>query len=432
MLKMFTRDRTWRSLFLFVGFLSGSFGILYGMTFHYILLGVVLFYAISGWNSFVERLYAGRKYILVLVGYILYLTLQTFFLLWNSGIEGNAHYGIFETTLLNFILVPVYVVMLKGYLTVPLLKRFLFLFCAGCVLLNTYIVFDVLGKETFSNVREAFGCLYMNRFGENKTFLLGGNLLLEPQAFYIVLAALLSYALIFFSGRKCVKLSCGIMFLLLLLFLSFTVSKSGVLAFSFGFMIMNIRFVKQNARRFCWVFSICILCIGIMLLASDGFEQKYKERADEVLTEILNVRQGIYDGSTIAPRIGFIRETYRHADEFAICGLGVYAKDRVRTWLRNSDAGLGEFRNVHNTFLHYWIQGGILGFGLVLFLLGLPLYCMAKNRKYSYLIISLVVVIVITNSTCILLDLNNSRLIIVLLSSMFYFHGDVFSELEKS
>ena len=429
---MFMRGKTWRSLFLFVGFLSGSIGILYGMTFHYILLGVVLFYAISGWNSFVERLYVGRKYILVFVGYFLYLVLQTFFLLWDSGIEGDVRYGIFETTLLNFILVPVYVVMLKGWLTVPLLKRFLFLFCAGCVLLIVYIVFDLLAGETFSNAREALERLYMNRFGENKPFLLGGNLLLEPQVFYIVLAALVSYALIFWSVRKCVKLSCGIMFLLLLLFLSFTVSKAGVLAFSLGFIVMNICFIKQNAWKFCWVFSICASCIGFMLFASDSFEQKYKERVDEVLTEVLNVRQGIYDGSTIAPRIGFVRETYRHANEFAVWGLGVYAKDRVKTWLRNSDAGLGEFRNVHNTFLHYWIQGGILGFGLVLFLLGVPLYCMVKNRKYSYLIISLVVVIVITNSTCILLDLNNSRLIIVLLSSMFYFHGDVFYKLEKS
>ena len=169
-----------------------------------------------------------------------------------------------------------------------------------------------------------------------------------------------------------------------------------------------------------------------MLFASDSFEQKYKERVDEVLTEVMNVRQGIYDGSTIAPRIGFVREAYRHANEFAVCGLGVYAKERVKIWLRDSDAGLGEFRNVHNTFLHYWIQGGILGISLVVFLWGVPLYCMVKNRKYSYLIISLVVVVVITNSTCILLDLNNSRLIIVLLSSMFYFHGDVFYELEKS
>ena len=429
---MFVREKTWRLLFLLVGFLSGGLGILYGMTFHYILLSMVLFYAILDWDSCVERLHAGRKYILVFIGYFLYLVLQTFFLFWDSGIEGNAHYGIFETTLLNFILVPVYVAMLKGWLTVPLLKRFLFLFCAGCVLLNGYIVFDLLAGEAFSNAQEALGRLYINRFGENKTSLLGGNLLLEPQVFYIVLAALVSYGLIFWSGRKRVKLACGIMFLLLLLFLSFTVSKAGILAFSLGFIVLNICFMKQNAWKFCWVFSVCVLCIGFMLFASDSFEQKYKERVDEVLTEVMNVRQGIYDGSTIAPRIGFIREAYRHANEFAVCGLGVYAKERVKIWLRDSDAGLGEFRNVHNTFLHYWIQGGILGISLVVFLWGVPLYCMVKNRKYSYLIISLVVVVVITNSTCILLDLNNSRLIIVLLSSMFYFHGDVFYELEKS
>ena len=119
-----------------------------------------------------ERLRAGRKYILVFIGYFLYLVLQTFFLFGDSGIEGNAHYGIFETTLLNFILVPVYVAMLKGWLTVPLLKRFLFLFCAGCVLLNGYIVFDLLAGEALSNAQEGLGRLYINRFGENKTSLL--------------------------------------------------------------------------------------------------------------------------------------------------------------------------------------------------------------------------------------------------------------------
>lgn len=160
---MFVREKTWRLLFLLVGFLSGGLGILYGMTFHYILLSMVLFYAILDWDSCVERLHAGRKYILVFIGYFLYLVLQTFFLFWDSGIEGNAHYGIFETTLLNFILVPVYVAMLKGWLTVPLLKRFLFLFCAGCVLLNGYIVFDLLAGEAFSNAQEALGRLYINR-----------------------------------------------------------------------------------------------------------------------------------------------------------------------------------------------------------------------------------------------------------------------------
>ncbi|MFR7809698.1 MAG: hypothetical protein ACLU4N_10725 [Butyricimonas faecihominis] len=57
------------------------------------------------------QLHAGQ-YILVFIGYFLYLVHKLFLIL-GFGIEGNAHYGIFETTLLNFILVPVYVAMLK-------------------------------------------------------------------------------------------------------------------------------------------------------------------------------------------------------------------------------------------------------------------------------------------------------------------------------
>lgn len=423
-------EKVQEKFFLLVGFLQGSVGILYGKTFHYFLLLAVLFYALASWNLFVRKLNVEKNYLLFLVAYFLYICIQTVCL--NPETGNKARYGIFEDILLNFILVPIYVVTLKGWLTPRLLKQFFFLFCIGCVLLNTYIVFDLVAKRDFVDVRAMIESLYSSRFGENKTSLLGGSLLLEPQAFYIALTALISYMLVFVCSSRRIKVLCGGIFLLLLCFLSFTVTKAGLLAFLVGFVGMNICIFRQNIGQIRLALSICIsmFVLGMFVLAN--FSEKYKERTDEIIVELKNVKQGVYVGGTIAPRVGFIREAYGHLDEFAIWGIGVYAKDRVKDWLRDSDAGLGEFTNVHNTFLHYWIQGGILGLGIVGFLFGAPFYCMVKRRRMSYFVTSLVLVIFVTNNTTILLDLNNTRLIIVLLLAMFYFHGDVFDHLEGS
>ena len=158
---------------------------------------------------------------------------------------------------------------------------------------------------------------------------------------------------------------------------------------------------------------------------------KYEERTEEIVREVENVKQGIYAGGTIAPRVGFIRESFIHVDEFGVWGLGIYAKHRVNNWLQSSGDGLGVFTNVHNSFIHYWIQGGILGLAMIVFLFCAPFYRMFRTRRISWLICALLVVIFVMNNTCILLALNNSRLMILLLLGMFYFYDDVFWRLER-
>lgn len=416
--------------FLAMGGLLGSVGILYGMTFHYFLLFVAIFFAFSNWNSFIEKVRSGKDYILVFIVYLLYISLQTIFL--NAGVNDKAYFGIFETISLNFILVPVYVATLREIMTSRLLKQFLFLFCAGCVLLNLYIVFYLVGKKAFMDMQSTIEFLYTSRFGDNKMSLLGGSLLLEPQAFTIALTALISYIMIFIERRWEMKILCGMMLLLLLFFLSFTVTKAGLLAFTAGFVLVNIYILKKRTWRMRLTLLACVFLFVSGVFVFDGFREKYKERTGEIIVELGNIKHGVYSGGTIAPRVGFIREAYIHVDEFAFWGLGVYAKNRVKEWFKNSDAGLGEFRNVHNTFLHYWIQGGVFGLAIMIFLFGAPFYMMIRNRRFSYLIASMMVVIIITNGSTILLDLNNSRFIIVLLLSMFYYYGDTFRQIEKA
>ena len=419
--------------FLVNGFLLGSLAPLYGKTFNYFLLFMVLFHAVTQWNSFVKELRVGKKYILVFGIYFIYILVQSLFMTWGCTFTDKPYYGIFEDLLLNFILIPIYVVSLKEYLTPRLLARFLFLFCTGCLLLNIYVIFDLVGISLFTDTSSAINFLYANRLGENKLDFLGGNLYLEPQTLHMALTALIAYFLIFIYRNKGVKILSGIMFLLLTIFLSFTVTKAGILAFILGFGIINFYLLKHSSFR-----VRSAILIGIVLLVPifgifvfDGLKEKYKERTEEIKREVENVKRGVYAGGTIAPRIGFIRESFIHVDEFGVWGLGIYAKHRVNQWLQSSKDGLGAFTNVHNSFIHYWIQGGVLGLAMIVFLFCAPLYRMLRTQKVSWLICALIVIIFVMNNTCILLALNNSRLMILLLLGMFYFYGDVFWRLEK-
>lgn len=419
--------------FLLNGFLLSSLAPLYGKTFNYFLLFMIIVHAVVSWNSFVKDLQVGKRYLFVFVIYFVYISLQTLFITWNPAWDDKTYYGIFEDLLLNFILVPVYVVSLKECLTPRLLARFLLLFCTGCLLLNLYIVYDLVGKGLFLDTSSAIDFLYTNRFGENKLALLGGNLYLEPQTLYIALAALITYFLIFVYKNKVFRIFLVLMFLLFTFFLSFTVTKAGILAFILGFIIINFYIFKRCSLRTRWVMLVGMVSLVPVfgIFVSDGLKGKYEERTEEIVREVENVKQGIYAGGTIAPRIGFIRESFIHIDEFGVWGLGVYAKSRVNNWLQSSEVGLSAFTNVHNSFLHYWIQGGILGLLMIVFLFCAPFYQMLKNRRICWLICALTVIIFVMNNTCILLALNNSRLMILLLLAMFYFHEGVFQRLER-
>ena len=426
-------SRMWEICFLLNGFLLGSLAPLYGKTFNYYLLFMVLFHAVTRKDSFVKDLQTGGKYVLVFGTYFIYILLQTLFTTRSCTWADKPYYGIFEDLLLDFILIPIYVVSLKEWLTPRLLTRFLFLFCAGCLLLNIYVIFDLVGIGLFTDTSSAINFLYANRLGGNKLDFLGGNLYLEPQTLYIALTALIAYFLIFIYRNKGLKVFLGVMFLLLTLFLSFTVTKAGILAFILGFGIMNFYlFMRSSFRvRSAILVGIVLLVPVFGIFVFDGLKGKYEERTEEIVREVENVKQGIYAGGTIAPRVGFIRESFIHVDEFGVWGLGIYAKHRVNNWLQSSGDGLGVFTNVHNSFIHYWIQGGILGLAMIVFLFCAPFYRMFRTRRISWLICALLVVIFVMNNTCILLALNNSRLMILLLLGMFYFYNDVFWRLEK-
>ena len=156
----------------------------------------------------------------------------------------------------------------------------------------------------------------------------------------------------------------------------------------------------------------------------------YDKRIQEIEAEIQSVRNGEYRGATIVPRVAFIRESFRHLDEFSAWGLGVCTKHRIKAWYESSDLNIANYNNVNNAFLQYWITGGIFGLALVLFLFVAPVYRMIRRKKFSSLIFAMLIVFFTVSNTCVTLSWANSRLFMLLFLAMFCFYGDLFVRLE--
>lgn len=105
------------------------------------------------------------------------------------------------------------------------------------------------------------------RFGVNRD-VLGSKFWLEAQAMIIAIASLASYLLVIGAKGWKMKLFCGFMFLMLVLFLSFTVTKSSILGFLAGFLILNVcLFRKFSLRmRYGLIAGLLVCVCGFSLL----------------------------------------------------------------------------------------------------------------------------------------------------------------------
>lgn len=367
----------------------------------------------------------------VMVVFLLYFSLHTAVVLLRGNPIAKPSYGTFEALLLNFVLVPAYVTTFRNWLTPALLKRFLVYFCLGCLLINVYILFALTGTKLFSAPVETINWIYNTRFLENRE-VFGNTFWLEIQAMMLGVAAIISYIFLVKEKQTGMRIIYVFMFLALLVFLSFTVTKAAILGFLAGFFVLNVYlFRKFSSRmRYRLVAILLISLCGFILLADVA---KYEERVQQVKDEIESVKKGEYDGrgATIIPRVAFIRESYKHFDEFGLWGLGVCTKHRVKAWYEASDMNIAHFNNVNNAFLQYWITAGILGLGVMLFLFIAPIYRMIRRKKFSYLILAMLLVFFVVSNTCVTLSWANSRLLMLLFLAMFCFYSDMFADLEK-
>ena len=414
--------------FLCVPFLLGSLIPLTGNAFNFILLALVMLLAWKSAKQFQADIRAGKNFLLVNAAFFLYLTVHTAVILSQGGLDSKPNYGIFESLFLCFILVPVYVSTWRSWLTPLLLQKFLLNFCIGCLALNIYALIHVIHAYELKTAKETIAFLYDTRFATNRP-LLGTTFWLEAQATLLATAAIISYFLIIIRQKH--RLLLGLLFLTLTTFLSFTMTKSAIIAFFLGFLLVNVLLWRRTTRwkKAGLLLSAACLLATACLLAKTMPE---KLRFNEIKQEISNIREGnLRETGSLAPRVAFLKESYAHRDEYALWGLGVTMKQQIKAWYDASPHNIAHFSSVNNTFLHYWIIGGIAGLGFVLFWFFAPAVRMFRRGDISFLLLALSLVFVVVSNSCVTLAWANLRTFMLLFLSMCYFHGGLFHQLEN-
>ena len=411
--------------FLLLGFLLGSVAPVWGNLFNGVLIALT-FLGIMASNNTLASIKSGRVYIGMNVLFLLYFALHTIIILTMGNMEGKPSYSMFEALSLGFILIPVYVVLLKEWLTPELIRKFLACFCIGCLVMQVYILHELIGFWYITNLKESMYTLVMIRFGDNRP-ILGTVYLLEMRAMGMAVGALCSYFFVFTGRNAGMRIVWGIIFALLLLFLVLTVTKSAILGFILGFIIMNVYLFRISTRSRRWGIIVCLLLLMGGGLFSLLRVEKFGRRVDEIKQDIANIKSGNLQGETIAPRVAIYKETLAHLDEFGLWGVGVYAKDRVNNWFANSELDIFEYYNVHSAFLQFWVQGGICGllFMLYLFLVSIVKYW-KKGREFPYFVSAFVVIFFVSSCFCVTLSKMNARPLILFFLALFYFYGDMF------
>lgn len=423
--------RCW--LFVAAAFLLGSINVLYHSVFLiFLFISFVVNVSISK-KTFFQHVKNNWKYLMLPIFGVIYLVLHY----WISNLGGYFNYrvswSILELMLLYFFFIPVYIVSVKDFITPRLLKYFLLSLCWGILVFNVIKFFYITGMGLFSSPVPILQGIYDGRMGGNMS-LLNGFVLLEPQAFYLAVSAVVSSCFllqcIYLRSWKSTFWSCIIIWVFSLLFLSFTVTKGAILAFGGGLLILLIVFFRKLSlwRRLAFGVGILLLLVAAYL----GMPDAFKERVGEMKNEIVKLQQGQLEGGTVAPRVALWEESFSHIDEWGIWGLGVYEKYGVRAWYEQAEyAPIRDLRNTHNSFLNFWILGGIPGLLFILFYFFAPLLRMIRLKKYSYLLVALLITFVIANSTCFLVGLTDSVPLIIMILAVSFLFLDCFIELER-
>ena len=119
-----------------------------------------------------------------------------------------------------------------------------------------------------------------------------------------------------------------------------------------------------------------------------------------------------------------------HFHEYALWGVGLYYKPILKQWYADSSL-IASMPNVHNSFLEYWIKGGIFGLGLIVSLFAFPVVRMKRRKQWSLIALGGIAAIFIASNTCVLFVHNNSLTIILFWLSAFYFYLKEFTGLER-
>lgn len=424
-------------IFLLILFFIGGFGMIFTDQMRILLvLGICV-------NIFMEpKLFwhsckKYKNYILISLIFVGYMLIHTLFLV-NFSSSTSFHFGFIE--LLGFYLVgiPIYVLSTKTFMNNEILYKGFLLFCIGVLLCNSWMCIELCRTQSPNqSVMGWIEFLWTSRFGANKN-ILGGHIFLEAQAMSLGLSALILFyfSCVFRDIRYKILLGAG--FALSGIFVLLTVTKSSLLALSICSLILIYRLYHRISlmNRIALLSLVFIFSISVWSILPDSFHLRISGAEQELAFLVSNDASIDSFGNNISilPRVMIYNEIFNHIDEFGYVGLGALAKNSIPEWFNNSQYSsyLLGLTDPHNSFVYFWILGGIVGLIYILYMFFVSIYLMFTHKIYSYLIISLLLFMFITNNTCTLMDINDSRGIIILFLTIFYFYFDNFLLLEKN
>ena len=422
--------RVWAFVILF--FLLGSIHVLYNVTFYIILLCALFINIRIDFKSFVKEVRKEWKYLILSIVLCVYLVVHYLFSLMGEPIGYKVAWKTTEPLLLYFLVITLYLLSAKRFITPHILWKALKAFCWGVLVFNFAKFFCVTGLSIFSEPRETLDYLYQSRFGCNMD-MLGGFIYLEPQATYLCITALISYFAILKYDKivsKQRELFCSIVVLVLsLIFLSFTVTKGALLALSVGMLFLSIIYWVKKSLRFKLYFlgfSLLMLIVGY-----DLWSKICAERYREMKNEIEHVKEGDYYGFTVSSRLGVLKESITHWSDYKYWGLGVYKDAMTEEWYANSPYVSVEAHNSHNTFFEYWLDAGIVGVLFILYYFIGPVIRMIRSKRCLYLVIATVTSLFISGNIYILM-MEDSRPMFIFMLVIFYLYQDYLWKIQNN
>ncbi len=419
-------------LFLVIAFFLGTWGALFNVV-QTVLIAVGLVWNVIKYrDEFVRNFKSARFYVLVPVFYLLYLAVQTLILTSSGKYVGfKPGYGIFEPEFFFFLLGVLYVLSAKPFVTLQLLKKFLLVFGLSVFSFNLFFLFYLGGTGLFTDTVQTIEHLYQSRFGFTKS-LWGGKVYLDAQALQIYASALIAYFFGLVQTRRIEKGVAFVLFIILVWFLSLTVTKSSILSFLCGFVVLNLYFFRRFSLKYRWrLFAfLSVMLVGAFVFRPSSFDERWQQ----MQREIEDVREGrLASGSSIVPRFVFYKACFEHFDEYAWGGLGVYTNAVSKQWYLNSgNVVVAGLTHSHNSYLQYWMLGGIAGLCYILSWFIRPFARMVRKRQYAFLPLSVMLAFFIDANFEVLLIVSDAVPVVLFFLAMFYLYGDQFYALENS
>ena len=157
-------------LFLLIAFFIGTWGALFhAMQTGLIALGLI-YNIVKYKDDFVRNIKKYKYYVAIPVIYILYSAVHTLIIVTSGKYAGlKPGFGIFEKEFLVFLLGVLYVISLKSFVSLRLLKQFLLCFCISVLTFNLVMLFHLGGENWFTAPQTVVQNLYASRFGGTKS-----------------------------------------------------------------------------------------------------------------------------------------------------------------------------------------------------------------------------------------------------------------------